>query len=179
VNRAQRRLLAAVLTACFLGIGLHLNALRETTAPADGPDFYVEQPSWQVFDRTGRLSRQLEARRLVHESGDARARLVHPRLVLTDGTQHHWRADADAGWLGSDPPALVLEGNVDLRPKSGQNGPVVHTEKLRIDDKDDVIQTDQPVALESGGWHFTAAGLHAELGGQQLQLLGNVRGTHD
>lgn len=179
MNRAQRRLLAAALTACLLGIGLHLNTLRQAAVTADGPDFYVEQPLWQVFDRAGRLSRQLQARRLVHEAGDSRGRLVQPRVRLTDAAQRHWRANADAGWLGTDPPALVLEGNVDLHPESRGRGPVVHTEKLRIDDKGDVIQTDQPVALESGRWHFTAAGLHAELGGQQLKLLGNVRGTHD
>jgi LPS export ABC transporter protein LptC len=74
---------------------------------------------------------------------------------------------------------MVLEAAVNLQREAGDSGLVLHTEKLRIDDKGDVIETDRPVVLVSGNWHFSATGLHAELGRQQLQLLGNVRGIHD
>ena len=178
----QRWFFAATLLAGLASLWLFLS-VRQAGDERDGsallPDFYVEQPRWQVFDERGLPKRELLARRLEQWPGEDRARLFEPRLRLTDVQQQHWRASAQRGWIAADQRHMVLETAVNLQREAGDGDLVLHTEKLRIDDKGDVIETDQPVVLVSGNWHFSATGLHAELGRQQLQLLGNVRGIHD
>ncbi|MCG6866221.1 MAG: LPS export ABC transporter periplasmic protein LptC [Thiogranum sp.] len=178
----QRWFFAATLLAGLASLWLFLS-VRQAGDERDGsallPDFYVEQPRWQVFDEHGLPKRELLARRLEQWPGEDRARLFEPRLRLTDVQQQHWRASAQRGWIAADQRHMVLETAVNLQREAGDGDLVLHTEKLRIDDKGDVIETDQPVVLVSGNWHFSATGLHAELGRQQLQLLGNVRGIHD
>jgi LPS export ABC transporter protein LptC len=178
----QRWFFAAALLAGLASLWLFLS-VRQAGDERDGsallPDFYVEQPRWQVFDEHGLPKRELLARRLEQWPGEDRARLFEPRLRLTDVQQQHWRASAQRGWIAADQRHMVLETAVNLQREAGDGDLVLHTEKLRIDDKGDVIETDQPVVLVSGNWHFSATGLHAELGRQQLQLLGNVRGIHD
>lgn len=178
----QRWFFAAALLAGLASLWLYLSvrqAGNDRVGSALVPDFYVEQPRWQVFDEHGLPKRELQARRLEQWPNEDRARLFEPRLQLTDVQQQHWRASAQRGWIGADQRHMVLEAAVNLQREAGDGDLVLHTEKLRIDHKGDVIETDQPVVLVSGNWHFSATGLHAELGRQQLQLLGNVRGIHD
>jgi len=182
VSGMQRWFFAAALLAGLASLWLFLS-VRQAGDERDGsallPEFYVEQPRWQVFDEHGLPKRELQARRLEQWPDEDRARLFEPRLQLTDVQQQHWRASAQRGWIAADQRHMVLEAAVKLQREAGDGDLVLHTEKLRIDDKGDVIETDQPVVLVSGNWHFSATGLHAELGRQQLQLLGKVRGIHD
>lgn len=166
----------------LVALGLRLNVPTGTADHADNqhwPDFYVEQPHWREFDREGRLSRELHAARVEQWPHEHRARLIEPRLRVSDARQQHWQASAQLGWVPPDRRQLVLEGGVRLSREPENTGPVVTTEQLRIGTRDNVIQTERPVVMVSGKWHFTAAGLQADLGRQQLQLQGNVRGIHD
>ena len=181
MSSVQRWSVLAVLAASLGSLWLYLYAGRALPIAGDSrsPELYIEQPHWQQFDTSGQLRRQLQARRLEQWPDESRARLIQPDLQITDRKQQHWLVSARRGWITANQATLVLEGGVWLRREQENQGPVVHTEKLRIDDQGDVIETDQPVLLVSANWHFSASGLHAELGRQQLQLLGNVRGTHD
>jgi len=181
VSAVQRWTVAAIVAASLAGAWLYLYAGRPFYEDAESrfPDVYIEQPRWQLFDATGHPGRQLRARRLEQWPGEPGARLLDPDLEITDRRQQRWLASASRGRIAADRTSLLLEGDVRLRRGNGKQGPVVQTQKLRIDGKGDVIETDQPVLLLSANWHFTASGLYAELGSQRLQLLGNVRGTHD
>ncbi len=182
MSRPQPAILFAIVLVSLAAVGLHLVTLQTTATPANPgkqPDLYIEQPAWQLFDHGGRLHRELRATRLEQWPGEAQARLVQPRLRLTDRQQQVWRARAESGRIADDQHSMVLDRHVRLQREPGDSGPVVTTDKLRIADKGDVIDTDRPVVLTSGNWHFSATGLRAELGRQQLELLGNVRGIHD
>ena len=182
MSKLQRGILFTALLASLVAAGLHMMALQKAGAPghrSHAPDLYIEQPRWQMFDKTGQLKREMYAGRLEQWPGEARARLTKPRLQLTDGQQQVWRARARHGWIPEDQRSVMLNEQVELRREASNSGLAVTTESLRIADKGDLIETDQPVVLTSGNWHFSATGLRAELGRQQLELLGNVRGIHD
>lgn len=182
MTRLQRRILLSALLASLAAVGLRLAALQTTGRPdrqIHAPDFYIEQPGWQLFDKNGRLQRELRADRLEQWPGEAKARLTAPQLRLTDRQHRVWRAGAELGWIPDDQHSIVLEKQVRLQREPANSGPVVTTEQLRITAKGDRVETDRPVVLTSGNWHFSATGLRAELGRQQLELFGNVRGIHD
>jgi lipopolysaccharide export system protein LptC len=182
VSKLQRGILLTALLASLAAAGLHLMALQTAGTPghqAHAPDLYIEQPRWRLFDKNGRLNREMRAGRLEQWPGEARARLTEPRLQLTDRQQQIWQATAQHGWIPEDQRSVMLDKQVRLQREPATSGLVVTTERLRIADKGDFIETDQPVVLTSGNWHFSATGLRAELGRQQLELLGNVRGIHD
>jgi LPS export ABC transporter protein LptC len=170
------------MVASLAALWLQLTA-RQAADGADRhanlPDVAIERPLWQVFDANGGVRHALQAERLEQWPGEAQARLVEPRLALTDQRSQRWTASARRGWISDDQQRIVLEQQVRLQQEPEKAGPVVTTEHLRIARQGDVIETDSPVALASGSWHFTAGGLRAEPGRQQLQLLGNVRGIHE
>jgi LPS export ABC transporter protein LptC len=181
VSGVQRWILLAALAASLGALWLQL-ATRQAAdreSRADLPDIAIEQPFWQLFDERGAARHEVRAARLEQWPGESQARLIEPRLQLTDNRQKRWQATARRGWIPEDQQRIVLEQEVTLQREPAQRGPVITTEQLRIGRQGDVIETDKPVVLASGNWHFSASGLRAELGRQQLQLLGNVRGTHD
>lgn len=182
MNKLQRRILLTTLLLGMAAAGLHLMTLQFVDVSghqAREPDFYIQQPDWQLFDNNGELKHTLQAKRLEQWPGETQARLMQPRLRLIDQQQQVWQARAERGWIPGDQHSLVLEKHVKLQREPVNDGPVVTTERLRIAAKGDVIETDRPVVLTAGNWHFSAIGLRAELGRQQLELLGKVRGIHD
>jgi LPS export ABC transporter protein LptC len=182
VSKLQGRIIFATLLASLAAAGLHLIALQTTDTRGQqfpAPDFYIHKPVWRMFDDNGQLKRELSATRLEQWPGEPQARLTEPRLRLNDRKQQAWRARAERGWIAEDQHSLVFDKQVRLQREPVDSGPVVNTERLRITDKGDFIETSRPVVLNSGNWHFSATGLRAELGRQRLKLLGNVRGIHE
>lgn len=182
MSNLRRVLLPSVLSGVLATLWLHLASLRAADGipRTDGqPELSIDRPLWQDFDTDGRLARELAALSLEKWPGENRARLTEPQLQLVDGQQQRWWVQARLGWLDEDEQRLQLEQQVRLQREPQTGGLVVTTETLRIDERDGLIETDQAVVLTSGNWHFTATGLRAALGRQQLQLLGNVRGIHD
>ncbi len=182
MSGAQRWVLLATLAASLAALWLQLvtrQAAERVGHRADLPDVTIEQPFWQLFDENGAVRHEVHATRLEKWPGEPQVRLIEPRLQLTDTRRQRWRATARRGWIPEDQQRIVLEQQVRLQREPAQAGPVITTEQLRIERQGDVIETDQPVVLASGNWHFKASGLRAELSQAQLQLLGNVRGIHD
>jgi len=182
VNGLQRGILSAAALFGLLAAVLHLYTLQNATtveALSHAPDLAIAQPTWQLFDEQGRLKRELQATHMEQWPGEPRARLTEPRLQLRDQQFQTWRVQAERGWIDTDGRGMVLDSRVKLQRDTRADGPVVTTEHLRIAAHSDLIETDQAVVLSSGNWHFSATGLRAELGRQQLQLLGKVRGIHD
>lgn len=175
----QRRVLVIACLACLSIIWLHFytnQSISTVYGTATLPDFFIEKPMWQQFNSQGEALRQLRADRLEQWPGESDARLQEPRLTLVD---RHWHASARRGRISETRSALLLEQQVKLVREPENNHLVLNTELLRISDRGDLAETDQPVVLESGSWHVSAEGFRAELGRQQLELLGNVRGIHE
>ena len=178
----QRRILAVACLASLAIIWLNLHTRQSFPAHAGSttlPDLFINDPVWRQFNSQGEMSRQLHANRLEQWPGEPDARLQEPRLVIMDSRRQQWHASARNGRISETSAALVLEQQVQLVREPEKSGLVLNTELLRIAERGDLAETDQPVVLESGSWHVSAHGFRAELGRQQLQLLGNVRGIHE
>lgn len=180
----QRGLLVALLLSTLGTLWLYLFTLRQESAGAQAsrqPELYIEQPHWRVFAADGRLTRELRAARLEKWAAESRARLIEPRLLLKDGRQARWRAQARSGWIDERRRQLRLEQQVDLQRQAPAAELAVSTDALQFNQTQGLIETDRPVVLTAGNWHFSATGLRAELDRPQLhlQLLGNVRGIHE
>lgn len=182
MNRLRSGALALAAVATAASFWLLLDAGHKAAgAPGSAarPDSYIEQPRWQQFDDQGRRVRQLQARRAEQWSGEPHARLIEPRLTLRDGQQRHWHLQAAHGRLSTEGGPLSLQQQVVLRPLRDGRGPVLTTERLDIGREGDLVETDAPVVLQSGNWHFSAGGLRAALGGDRIELFNRVRGTHE
>ncbi len=183
MNLSRKGTLALALTATAASFWLHLYASRGGSAQmqADAlPDLYIEQPQWDLFDEQGRPVRQLRAERLEQWAGEPHARLIQPRLNIRDHHQRHWELRAGRGRMSADGQPLSLEQQVVLEPGGdARDGTTVSTERLKIAGNGALVETDAPVVLQSGNWHFSAGGLRADLGQQRVELLNRVRGTHE
>ncbi len=178
----QRAGLLALLALSLAGAALLYLSRGDAGAArsAERPDLAIDQPHWRIFNQQGRLTRELRATRLEKWPDDSSARLLAPRLQLSDRRAQRWLALARVGWLDQN-RQLRLEQDVRLQRQPPAAALLLRTERLRLDETAAVVDTDQPVVLTAGNWHFTAIGLRAELDQPQLQLqlLENVRGTHD
>jgi len=182
VNRPQRGTLVLAVFATAASFWLQLQASRggpAQAAAAARPDLYIEQPRWAQFDAWGRLVRQLQASRAEQWPGEQDARLIRPQLEIRDRHQRHWQMQAARGRLSADGEPLLLEQQVLLRPVAENDGPLLTTERLSIARGGDLVETDAPVVLDSGNWHFSAGGLRAEFGRERIELLNGVRGIHE
>ena len=66
-----------------------------------------------------------------------------------------------------------------MQQEPENSGLFLKTRRLRIDRNGDSVETDAPVVLRTGNWHFTAKGMRANLGQRQLELLTQARGIHE
>ena len=181
----QHWILAVACIAGLATVWLHFST-SQTNPALPGlsaePDIYIEHPVWSQFDNKGELSRRLRADRLEQWPDEPDARLKEPRLTLLDSRQQPWNANARKGrigQIGETRATLVLEHQVELSREPPPGGLVLRTEQLRVADRGNLVETNQPVVLKSGSWQVSAEGFRAELGNQQLELIGNVRGIHE
>ena len=178
----QRRVLVTICLASLAVIWLHYYTQQTYSVvknDASLPDFFVKHPVWQQFNSQGKSTRQLSADRLEQWPGEPDARLLEPRLTLVDARNRRWQASGRNGRISEAKASLLLEQEVRLVREQEDSDMVLNTQLLRIADRGNLAETDQPVVLDSGSWHVSADGFRAELGRQQLELLGNVRGRHE
>jgi lipopolysaccharide export system protein LptC len=179
---AQRRslLLVALLTSLTLALYLYSARLPRTASGHHGlPELYVDQPDWRLFDERGVLVKQLRAERLEKLPGEDAVRLLEPRLSIQDQRRRQWRVTARRGRYYEDDRPLLLEHGVVLRRPAAEQDLELKSAWLRVSGQGARIETDAPVVLRTGSWHFRAVGLRADLGRQHLELLRRVRGTHE
>ncbi len=182
MTKHQQRVLAVTCSAGLATVWLHFYTSQAGSTHPDlsiGPNIYIERPVWSQFDTNGKLSRQLQADRLEQWPDEPDARLKEPRLTLQSDQQQSWSATARQGRISDTDAALVLEQQVELAREPQPGGLVLYTEQLHVADHGNRVETSQPVVLKSGSWQVSAEGFHAELGNQQLELIGNVRGIHE
>ncbi len=146
---------------------------------SQGPELFIEQPRWKLFDGQGRVSRWLNARRLEQWAGEEAARLIQPQLRIQDRQERQWRIEASYGRIYPDGKPFLLEQDVVLQQEPGNNGLTLKTERLSIAGSGASLETDAAVVLQRGSWHFTSNGMRANLDQQQLELFTRVRGRHE
>jgi LPS export ABC transporter protein LptC len=101
------------------------------------------------------------------------------RMSFRDTNGQVWQGRADQGQLATDTGKVDLSGNVHVNgvlPGSEQMADLA-TEKLSVDTHENIISTQEPVALSSTGKQLKSKGLVATLKENRLVLESNIRGT--
>jgi len=182
VIRPTSWMLIGISAATVVSLWLHVRTSQGDGVPypaSQRADLYIEQPRWTLFDRQGHISRRLRAQRLEQWAGEEAARLIQPQLTINDRHQRQWRAHARSGWIYPDNRPFLLEQGVVVQRGPENSGLFLETEHLRIDRSGDSLETDAPVVLRAGSWHFTSTGMRANLGRQRVELLAQARGIHE
>ena len=169
-------LVAAAVAGTFW-LYIHTSGQARTPSGASQlPELYIVQPDWTLFDPNGQADKRMRAERLEQWHHEEGARLFEPRMQISDQQRRRWHARARQGRIYPDKASIVLEKQVVLHREPETGGLVVTTSRLHIAHQGDSVETDAPVELQAGSWHFTSKGLRSSLGGQRLELLGQVNG---
>ena len=182
MTRPSSWMLIGISAATAASLWLYLHTSQRDSMPypvSQQAELYINQPRWTLFDREGRLSRQLHAQRLEQWAGEEAARLIQPQLTISDPQQRQWRVHARTGRIPPDNRPLLLEQEVVMQRGPENSGLFLETTRLRIERNGDSVETDAAVVVRAGNWHFTSKGMHANLDRQQLELLAQVRGIHE
>ncbi len=105
--------------------------------------------------------------------------LQQVQMRFRDTTGNEWNGRADNGELGQDTGKVQLAGNVQiwgLAPGSRDTASIA-TEKLSIDTREDMVNTEDPVTLVWTGRQIHSKGLAANLKDRVVHLQSSVHGT--
>lgn len=182
MTATYKGILMLTLVAAFASLWLYLATLRDnpaTQASGQRPALYIDAPDWQLFDARGEPAQKLRATRLEQWTQQEPAMLLEPRMELRDPHRRRWLLSAKLGSLFPDQGPIHLENDVVLRGTDASAHIIVATSRLQVARRGDRVETNKPVVLRTGNWHFNATGLRADLGQQRLELLEQVKGRYE
>ncbi|MEW7979527.1 MAG: LPS export ABC transporter periplasmic protein LptC [Candidatus Sedimenticola endophacoides] len=151
---------------------------RASTAP----DYYLVGFAELQYNAEGVRSQRLAALRLTHYPGNDSTDLSAPRIRMYDGERPPWRVKAESGWLSGDGEVLLLNGRVDIDRSASGEALAAHidTRNLKVQPKQNYIETDEAVVYVSGKDRVNAVGMQAWFNEPtRMKLLSKVRGHHD
>jgi LPS export ABC transporter protein LptC len=100
-------------------------------------------------------------------------------MSLRDQSGQVWTARAEHGQIGQDTSKVELTGNVHvngLLPGSPEQADLA-TEKLDIDTRADILDTEEPVVVNWAGRQLKSRGVIAAMKERRLLMESNVHGT--
>jgi lipopolysaccharide export system protein LptC len=146
------------------------------------PDYYLEGVDSTQMNPDGSPSQRLLAERLTHYPDDDSTELKLPSLTIYDETRPPWRVRSETGWLSGDGEILLLQGKVkiDRSAAPGVRPMHIRTRDLRVQPRDNYMETDALVDSRSGNSRLRAKGMQAWFNQPiRIKLLANVRGHYE
>jgi LPS export ABC transporter protein LptC len=180
------RILAILLFVVIIGGSIWLGgqqreATSTTTVEASSPDLGYSARRATLIETgpDGLPMYTLQADVIRQHPGDG-VEFEPVQLTFRDAAGQIWKGRADHGELTTETGKVVLNGNVHvdgLLPGSEQPSDLA-TEELFVDTRENIINTDEPVALTSIGRSLKSRGLLAMLKDHHLVLESSVHGTY-
>jgi lipopolysaccharide export system protein LptC len=186
---SQRFRLAVIITlgvVAALGSFWLLEVMRKQvnhTWPAterNEPDYHVEKFDFVRMSKTGQAQYLLSGAQLAHNPQDDSvditlpvAQSVNQQLALMTMRADHARIDQTGN-------KVQLSGDVNvMRPPSGKVENLhLKTESLLILTDENIMQTDEPVAILAGQSTLTGIGMTANNASGTFRVLKDVHGTY-
>ncbi len=150
------------------------------------PYAMIENPHSKHFDTEGNLSYEFVAKKLRHfrvkldtiSPGDYT--LLDAIEVTLHTPKSTWFVSADEGRLSDAGNVLTLKSNVRIwRPLDDGGTTELLTTELKILPNEKWVSTDEAVSLRAPQSHLEAVGMKVDLNTKHIQLLDNVRGSHE
>ncbi len=159
-------------------------AETSTSPLAADYDYYIQNLQTTRFGSDGRAVSELRAERVTHYPDGDRAVLEAPRFTAYGEPGSVWQVGAETGTLTPDAKSgeerLELNGEVVLeKALTAGDFLEVRTTALTVFTGTEEAETAQPVTVRTRNTRLTGTGLRALLAQQRLELLNDVRGSHD
>lgn len=146
------------------------------------PDYFLEGVDATQMKPDGKPSQRLLAERMTHYPDDDSTELRTPHLTIYDEARPPWRVRSETGWLSGDGLVLLLQGSVRIDRSAAQGVRPMHikTRDLRVQPRDNYVETDAIVNSRSGKSRLQAKGMQGWFDKPvRIKLLANVRGHHE
>jgi lipopolysaccharide export system protein LptC len=187
--------LAALLSWWYIKTLDKSLALKPAEA-TKGPDYFMYDTVSTVLDDSGEPKHRLETAYLAHFAEDNRTELQQAHLTLHQQDGSLWYIKANRGTLFQETEQIDLAGDVVIErppttdsqaqtmgnetqaPPLSQSGVTIQTERLHVDPKLQVAQTEDPVVISNPEVRVDAIGMKANLQTKSVELLAKVRGVY-
>lgn len=152
---------------------------QETTPHV--PAYFVRNLNSTSMGPAGLPERQLETRYVVQWLDDETTEMETPRYNFHREVGPPWYVTSEQGWLSADGEQALLSGRVTvLRPAGEENPPFkMITRDLRIQPKNNYMETDHPVLVKSRDDTIDAVGMQAWMNEPgRIKFLSDVRANY-
>jgi LPS export ABC transporter protein LptC len=172
--------LAALSTWFLLAVQSSLQGGQ--TQDTESPILTIEGFQASHMNERGQLQYVLTAPSLVQLPGEQGTVLDQPHFeTFRDGRVQDWIISADQGWISADSSIIrLLQDVTAIRPElSGKLPIVITTRNVVVRPDEDVVETIEPVRMETPSGIVNATGFKSFLNNKQLELLSTVRGSYE
>ena len=179
------------LTGLALLAGLSYGLLRWVESELREPALAESQEPVLIIERfravrlniAGLRESVIEAPRLAQLPNNLGTRIEQPVLdwYQPDGQTREWRLQAEQGWVAADQQSVRLEGEVKMvrTADSGKPPMTITTRDVLVRPDERYAETAAPTRAVTPRGEFRAVGVRAWLDQERLELLSEVRGTHE
>jgi lipopolysaccharide export system protein LptC len=134
------------------------------------------------MNELGQREYVLTAPRLMQLPGEQGTVIEQPYFeIFRDGNIPDWTLLAEQGWIAPDHDLIRLQDTVTLiRPQIDDRLPVtITTRNVLIRTEEQMVETMEPVHMETPNGVVNAIGLKSLFNQKQLDLLSTVRGSYE
>ncbi|MDT8282190.1 MAG: LPS export ABC transporter periplasmic protein LptC [Gammaproteobacteria bacterium] len=108
-----------------------------------------------------------------NDSDDA---IVTQPVIFFLNTDKQWKISADLALVNNKKETVLLKDNVLMQQQNIEPSITVHTQRLLIDTRSQIAQTELPVDITRGNSHLTSVGMIYNNISSELEFLSNVSG---
>jgi LPS export ABC transporter protein LptC len=150
---------------------------EQTSARREGlANTYLDQPrSWR-YDKNGKLSDILEAKKAEYYSASDETLLDQPRFYSQDDNGRSWSAASERGRYKQRHGLLFLRGAVNII--NDQTGADFQSRAMTLDVKQKTAQSQVPVIITQGQNRVQANGMVLDLNNEIARLKPNVESLY-
>ena len=145
------------------------------------PAYFVRNLNSTSMGPEGLPERQLQTRYVVQWLDDETTEMESPRYHFHRQEGPTWYVTSEQGWLSADGEQALLSGRVTVLRPAGENNPPFKmiTRDLRIQPKNNYMETDHPVFAKSREDTIDAVGMQAWMNEPgRIKFLSDVRANY-
>ena len=172
-----RLLLTAIFISVMALMWFSLNEQKPTQIQSNSdnrrtPDYVAIDLNRIVYDKTGRKTQALSAKKMTYFDAENLAEFESPLLILESAQNNSkWRISSTDGILYHN-QRLLLKNDVDaVNMVANDHINRIIGENIRVNIADNLRLSDHAVSLYGDGLVITGSGLIADLNEQKIELI--------
>jgi lipopolysaccharide export system protein LptC len=140
------------------------------------PDFFLESFSTTTMDPSGKPSRRIAGKRMLHFPDTDSSEITDPKLTLFRENREPWHVESERGWISADGEVVLLLGKVRAWRESPTGGVSIdiRTRDLRVLPESEYGETDKHVTIRTPASQTRGLGMRAFMNESRVELLADV-----